>query len=239
MSHLHIPDGLLPVWLWLAGMALAMAAVLLSLYMVRGMDLRKKIPLLGMMSAMMLVGMNLEIAAIAYHVNLSVLTGIILGPWLAVVAALIVNVLLAVVGHGGVTVAGLNTIIVGSEAVVGYFLFSMFRRFLKPGMAAGVSTFIALFVSTCMMLGVVVLANLDFSAPLAREMREVMETPTIATLSGAFRMKEDFNLKFFAVSALGLGAMGWFLESFITMVAVRFIAVVKPEILKAGNVKRP
>ncbi|MHB8174286.1 MAG: energy-coupling factor ABC transporter permease, partial [Nitrospirota bacterium] len=84
MSHLHIPDGVLPVWFWLTGYIIAAAAVALSLFMVRKMDLKKKVPLLGMMSAMMLVGMSLEIAPIAYHVNLSVITGVILGPWLAI-----------------------------------------------------------------------------------------------------------------------------------------------------------
>src|SRR5512143_581213 len=122
MSHLHIPDGLLPVWLWGGGLVLAMAAVGISLYMVRGVDLKKKVPLLGMMCAMMLVGMNLEIATLAYHVNLSVITGIILGPWLGMVAAFMVNIILSLVGHGGVTVVGLNTLDIGSECVMGYFL---------------------------------------------------------------------------------------------------------------------
>ncbi len=136
MSHLHIPDGLLPVWLWVAGLVAASVVVGFSLFMLRNVDLRKKIPLLGMMSAMMLVGMSIEV--VPYHLNLSVITGIILGPWLAMVAALIVNLFLALVGHGGVTVVGLNTLVIGFEGVMGYILFSVFRKALKPALSAAV-----------------------------------------------------------------------------------------------------
>ena len=125
MSHLHIPDGLLPVWLWVSGVLLALAAVLFSLYMVRRIELRKKVPLLGMMSAVMLVGMSIEV--VPYHLNLSVITGIVLGPWLALVAAFIVNLLLGLIGHGGITVVGLNTLVIGFEGVMGYLL-----EILKP-----------------------------------------------------------------------------------------------------------
>src|SRR5512143_1875450 len=159
MSHLHIPDGLLPVWLWAGGLVLAVIAVGFSLYMVRGVEPKKKVPLLGMMCAMMLVGMNLEIATLAYHVNLSVITGIILGPWLGIIAALIVNIILSLVGHGGVTVVGLNPLDTGAECVTGYLFFSVIRRFLKPGAAAGISTLMSLVLSTCLMLFIVFLGN--------------------------------------------------------------------------------
>jgi cobalt/nickel transport system permease protein len=231
MSHLHIPDGLLPVWLWAAGIILAAAAVMLSLFMVRGLDLRKKIPLLGMMSAMMLVGMSLEIVPIAYHLNLSVITGIILGPWLMVIAALIVNIIMALVGHGGVTVVGLNTLLIGSEGVLGWLCFTVLRKVLKPGAASMAATFVTLFISTCLMLFVVFLANLDLSSVQARHVSEVLETPTAQSLFSLLKVKEGFNMKLFALAALGLGVIGWTIESLVTAVAVRFISRVKPEII--------
>ena len=132
MSHLHVPDGVLPIWLWLTGLIIAGAMISLSLFMTRRMDLKKKVPLLGMMSAMMLVGMSLEIVPIAYHVNLSVITGVILGPWLAILAAFMVNFILSLVGHGGVTTVGLNTIIIGSEGVLGWLMFNALRKVAKP-----------------------------------------------------------------------------------------------------------
>lgn len=230
MSHLHIPDGVLPVWLWVAGLVVAAVAVLVALVMLRGMDLKRKVPLLGMMSAMMLVGMNIEIAP--YHVNLSVITGILLGPWMSVIAALIVSVLMALAGHGGVTVVGLNTLVLSSEAVMGYGLFRLLKRGISPGLAAGASTVASLFFSTCLMLFIVFLANVDLSSASLDEFRELLESPTVAMLADTFGMKQGFNFRLFAFAAFGLGLIGWLIEATITAVAIRFISVVKPELLR-------
>jgi len=71
----------------------------------------------------MLVAMSLEILPIFYHINLSVVAGILLGPALGFLAAFIANLILAFMGHGGITVIGLNTLLLGSEAVLGHTLF--------------------------------------------------------------------------------------------------------------------
>jgi cobalt/nickel transport system permease protein len=232
MSHLHVPDGILPVWLWLTGIGLATAVLLFSLFMVRGMDLKKKIPLLGMMSAMMLVGMSLEIVPIAYHVNLSVITGIILGPWLAIIAAFMVNILMAMAGHGGITVVGLNTLVVGAEGVVGWALFRAARRLFKPGLAAGLSTLVTLFMSTCIMLSIVFIANVDFTSEGAHGLREVIESPTFTTLLGTAKLNGSFNFRLFAYAAFGLGSLGWSIEALVTGAAVKFISAVKPDMVR-------
>src|SRR5512137_2829947 len=131
MTHMHIPDGILPVWLWVSGL-LAMAAVLaVCLFRLRSMDRRKKIPLLGVLSAAMLVAMSLEILPIAYHLNLSVVAGILLGPSLGFIAAFIVNSMLALLGHGGITVMGLNTLLLGAEAMLGHALFYVITKRLS------------------------------------------------------------------------------------------------------------
>ena len=231
MSHLHIPDGILPVWFWLTGYIIAGAAVALSLFMVRKVDLKKKVPLLGMMSAMMLVGMSLEIVSIAYHVNLSVITGIILGPWLAIVAAFMVNFILSLVGHGGVTTVGLNTIVIGFEGVMGYLLFSAFRKIAKPGISAAAATVITLFMSTCLMLFIVYLSNINLSLPSASELRDILETHSAEKLGRLLKINTGFNFRFFAIAALSLGPIGWIIEALITGLAIRFISKVKPEII--------
>jgi cobalt/nickel transport system permease protein len=229
MSHLHIPDGLLPVWLWVAGLVAASAAVGFSLFMLRKVDLRKKIPLLGMMSAMMLVGMSIEV--VPYHFNLSVITGIILGPWLAIVAALIVNLLMALVGHGGITVVGLNTIAIGFEGVMGYILFTAFRKALRPGLSAAAATFLTLFMSTCLMLLIVFLGNIDLNISSAEELREVMEANPAGFARQIFNGGGGFNFRFFAIASFAMGLIGWTIEAFVTSVAVGFIDKVKPDII--------
>ncbi len=60
MTHMHIPDGILPVWLWLSGLFIMVLALSISLASLRSMDAKRKIPLLGALSAVMLVAMSLE-----------------------------------------------------------------------------------------------------------------------------------------------------------------------------------
>ena len=131
MSHIHIPDGILPLWLVAAGWALTLALLYLSARRLSGPEARRKIPLLGVMAAVMLVGMSTEFVPIAYHVNLAVLAGIIVGPAMGFLAAFIVDLILALFGHGGITVVGLNTLIIGAECALGYFIFRGLYRVLK------------------------------------------------------------------------------------------------------------
>jgi len=233
VSHLHIPDGLLPVWLWLTGLAVMACMVGLSLFMSRKMDLKRKVPLLGMMSAMMLVGMNVEIPP--YHLNLSVITGIILGPWLAILATMMVNIITALMGHGGVTVVGLNTVILSTEAVLGYTLFRMFSSILRPAPSAGMATFLSLMTSTCLMLLIVYLGNVDFSAGGAGELREVISSGAFGAVKGTLGLSGGFNFRMFATAALVIGVFGWTVESLVTAAVVRFIALVKPQLIKRGG----
>ena len=85
MTHMHIPDFVLPVWLWVSGFAVMTAALWFSLRRLRSMDKKREIPLLGAISAAMIVAMSLEILPLAYHINLSVVAGILLGPALGFV----------------------------------------------------------------------------------------------------------------------------------------------------------
>jgi cobalt/nickel transport system permease protein len=61
---------------------------------------------------------------LAYHVNLSVVAGILLRPSLGFLAAFITNLMLAFSGQG-ITVIGLNTLLLGSEAVWAMSLLSV------------------------------------------------------------------------------------------------------------------
>lgn len=82
MSHIHLPDGILPVWIWGAGFAIAFALSALLFRFIRKEELAKRLPLLGMMSGAMVLGASVEIVPIAYHINLTVISGILLGPTL-------------------------------------------------------------------------------------------------------------------------------------------------------------
>lgn len=158
MSHIHIPDGVLPLWLWLTGWIVALAVVSVASRMAIAEDVRRKVPLLGVVSALMLVAMSSEIVPIAYHINLTVLGAILLGPVLAPIAAFIVVTILALLGHGGVTVIGLNTLVISAEMLIGLALFRTLIGVLgrkRPSISAGLATVVTLALSTLLLVGIV------------------------------------------------------------------------------------
>lgn len=220
MTHMHIPDGVLPVWLWVLGFFLMSLIMGFSLYRLRSMDMKMKIPLLGTLSAAMLVAMSLEIVPLAYHINLTVVTGILLGPALGFVAAFIANIMLALIGHGGITVIGLNTLLLGAEAVLGHMFFSLLGNRLPLFWRAAVATVITLLCTTGLLIGIVAVSNANPAAFMEAHEHE------------AAGHEGPISAGRFAAMALGLGALGWIIEAAITGSVVRFIAKVKPDLLR-------
>lgn len=154
MSHLHIPDGLLSpgwtaVWTALAGVLLIM-----SVFFLRRHDLRRIVPRVGIFTALLLLAMSMEWFGL-YHLNLTTLAAMVLGPWAACLSIFMANVAMALVGHGGLTVLGLNTVILCVEAFVGWALFVLLGRVLKKPMAAFITTVMALTISFVFMVSAV------------------------------------------------------------------------------------
>ena len=170
MSHIHLPDGVLPVWLWGSGYVVAILVGTVLLRLVKKEDLTRRLPLLGMMAAAMVLGAAVEIVPIAYHVNLTVISGILLGPSLIFLATFVVNVILALFGHGGITVIGLNTLILSVEGILGYFLFRLFWKVLRRlTPAIFFATFLSLLASTLSMIGVVSLGTSHYEELIHEE----------------------------------------------------------------------
>jgi cobalt/nickel transport system permease protein len=241
MSHLHIPDGVLPWGLVLAGWLVTLPALWLASRRA-GSDREslRKVPLLGVVAALVLVAMSTEIVPIAYHINLTVVAGVLLGPWLSIVAAFIVVLMLALIGHGGVTVVGLNTVMIAAEMIVGWALFrsltAAFGRRRTPWVAA-VSTVVTLALTTAMLVGVVWLGG-----SLAARRDSGALDPATLSFSNPFRQgvvanrlvgppeaaPEPVSIARFAVVVFTLGPFGWALEAAITAGILGFVARVRP-----------
>ena len=236
MSHIHLPDGVLPVWLWVSGYIAVILIWAILLRFVKEANLRKRLPLLGMMAAVMVLGASVEIIPIAYHVNLTVISGILLGPSLIFLATFVVNVILALFGHGGLTVIGLNTLVLSIEGVAGYFLFRFFWRLLRRfTMAAFFATFLALAASTFAMIGVVSLGTAHYEELIHQERRGIIGfefgKEKEAHPTGDVPEKE-VNLKRFISIILPLGFIGWVLEGIITVLVARYIQRLRPDLLR-------
>lgn len=205
MSHLHLPDGILPFWIVLLGWIVALFALRIALRGARRFPERAHLPRLGFVAALMVVAMSVEL--LVYHLNLSVVAGILLGPSLGFLAAFLVDLLLALIGHGGVTVIGLNACILGTEVVLGSVLFRAGKRFLSPPVAAWVATILPLSLSTSLMLAVLGVSRVS---PEAFEARP-----------------------FWAVVPLvvGIASLGWVFEATVTAGIVRSLSRMAPEVI--------
>jgi cobalt/nickel transport system permease protein len=209
---------------------------IILLRMTEKKDVSRRLPLLGMMAATMVLGASVEILPIAYHVNLAVISGILLGPALIFMATFVVNVILALLGHGGVTVIGLNTLILSMEGVLGYFLFRLFWKVLKRLTAATfLVTFLALALSTFAMIGVVSLGTSHFEELIHHEGKGMFEFH-LSKEKGDHHEEEakesEVNLKRFMAIILSLGFMGWMLEGVITALIARYIHRLRPDLLR-------
>ena len=239
MSHIHFPDGILPVWLWVSGFIVAILIGVILFRFNKKEGLGRRLPLLGMMAALMVLGASVEIVPIAYHVNLTVISGILLGPSLIFLATFVVNVILALFGHGGITVIGLNTLTLSFEGILGYVLFRLIWRLSKKLiLAIFLATFIALLCSTFAMIGVVSLGTSHYKELIHQEGKGIFEFHLSKEKPDQHDVEKkggEVNLKRFMAIVLPLGFIGWVLEGVITSLIARYIHRLRPDLLRLDN----
>lgn len=206
MSHLHVPDGILPGWVLAAGYVAAALLLAVAAWRVRRADWGRLAPRLAAMSALMLLAMSVPLGVLPYHLNLTILAGILLGPAPSVLAVACVGLFLALVGHGGITVLGLNTVLLAGEAALGWVLFGVGRRFLAPAVAAALATAVTLVVAAAAAVAMLVVS-----------------------LGGS-----DFIPGRFVPLTLPLLAIGTVVESAVVAAVVGLLARVRPDLVAGG-----
>lgn len=249
MTHVMVPDGVLPWWLSASGWLVAAVLLGLALWRLRGVPAARMVPLVGVMTATMAVIMSVELVPIGYELHLTVLTGIILGPWYGVIAALLFNILRALIGDGAWTNIGLNTGIIWAEIALGWAIWTALRPLAqrRSAIAAAITTFAALMVATVLFLGVIRLSTVNVT--------DVVDTGAYSAQTGGFKESplsggvvsvhgaesrdadagqaeaERVGFSRFAVAIVLLGATGAAIESVLTGAIVAFVARVRPELL--------
>ncbi|MDP2210521.1 MAG: energy-coupling factor ABC transporter permease [Candidatus Aquicultor sp.] len=228
MSHIHLPDGVIPVFWWIIGYLLTAAMLGLAISRTKSTEARRKVPLLGIIAAVMLIGQSIPLGFIPFHLGLAVLAGIILGPWLGFMAAFISNMFLALIGHGGITVVGLNTVVVGSEVIIGYLLYNILRRVtVRPVLPVVLATALTLIVTIAFMVGVVAIAQVNPVLVLTGEGAGAIRDSVVVDSPVAI------SLRRFVAIIVPIAAIGIAIEAFVTGLIVRFILGVRPEIVGA------
>lgn len=227
MSHIHLPDGVLPISWWLLAYIAAFIWLALALRQAEAEKVRRKLPFLAAMSALMLLTMSIPLGPLPIHLNLTVLTGIVVGPWLGFVAVFVVNIMLSFLGHGGLTAIGINTLITGMEVLIGWWLYHRVLRVWRINWRAVTATGLALLLTSGLAVGVVGLCTGIFDAGLEQHVHHDSTAPEHTA------MDTDANF-------LGLGGVAAFsvillcglvIEAIATWGIIGYLQKAKPELL--------
>jgi cobalt/nickel transport system permease protein len=263
MSHIHIPDGVMPWWLWLGGWLLALALLGVAARRAEGARSRRGVPLIGAVSALVLVSMASEIVPLAYHINLTVIAGVLLGPWLGAISAFIVVLVLALLGHGGVTVVGVNTLVITAEMALGWALVRGGIRLLgdkRIRTVAAIATVLTLAITTTMLVGIVALAGtgaatretgaldaetLEFRNPFGDGVFSIgllgdghdhagETAEEHAAHADEATGEGGLSVGRFAAVVYTLGPFGWLIEALVTAGILGYVARVRPSLVFGG-----
>lgn len=212
---LHIPDGFLTPLVALIGWALATTFIMLAVRRTRSQLGERQIPMMGILAAFVFAAqaINFPVAAgSSGHLVGGALAAVVMGPW---AATLIMTAVIAVQGllfqDGGLLVMGWNILNMGVfAAFTGYAAYSLVLRMARKsrsGRLAGV--FAAGWVSV--EVGAIATAlelGVSGTSPVG------LAVPAMAGVH----------------ALIGLG------EGLISMGAIGFLAVARPELLEAGEI---
>ncbi|KAF0193086.1 MAG: cobalt/nickel transport system permease protein [Gammaproteobacteria bacterium] len=127
---MHIADGILTGPVLIAGFA---GTAILAALTMRRMDL-EEIPKISVITAVFFIAslIKFPIGPSSVHLILNGLAGVVLG-WRAFPAIMLGIILQTVLfGHGGVTVIGVNSIMLGGGALLAYLVWQLRLRFEFP-----------------------------------------------------------------------------------------------------------
>jgi cobalt/nickel transport system permease protein len=210
MAHIHLGEGSFPLWAVLLWTTLGAGLIGVVVYRLRKGGVRaNRIALAGIGAAASFAIFQLNVPVWGgIHMNLTGLVGILAGPLLGALIALVVNVFSAALGHGAVGLLGANTLINATEAVVAYYAF---RTLLRTGWelfpaSAGAAT-LGLSAGAVLMGAMIVVSGVNGSA----------------------LPRGDLTLAVAGLVGLNLGVA--VVEGVLTGFVVRFLASVRPDLV--------
>jgi cobalt/nickel transport system permease protein len=216
MSHLHIPDGILPVLLWAPGLVAAIALLFLSARALRHAP-RRQLGYQGALGALVLAAMAITVplGPLGYHLSLVGPVGVLLGPASAYQVVFVVSGILALAGHGGLTAVGLNALVLGAGAAVARPCYRALAGAVAPPAAMAIATVLSQIVSGALWLLVVSIG--------------AGTTPAAGGLGGHVHDAGEAGV--LAGVALPLLALGLAIEGFVSYGMARFLARARPDLL--------
>jgi len=157
MSHLHIPDGILPPIFWVSGLVLTALLLFWSTAATRHSGPRAlafQSSLGGIMLAVM--ALPVPITAFDYCMTLAGPVGVLLGAGSAFQISFVVTLILALLGQGGFTVVGLNALVLGLGAMAARPLYVGLVTSWGPARAMAAATALSQLMSTVLWSAILV-----------------------------------------------------------------------------------
>ena len=215
MAHIHLEDGAFsPFWVIVWSLA-AGGLVALALFLIgRRETSPRRLAIAAMCTSVGFAVFQVSIPVFGgIHLNLTPLIGILAGPGLGSLAALLINVFSAAVGHGGWGMIGANTIVNVIEVFVAYYVYRLVRVRLKSdrftsGLGAAIA---ALSVSALAIVAIVAVSGIQDSE----------------------QTKEEILANMAIIAAVNV-AVGVF-EGIVTGYVVNFIGKVRADLLREAE----
>ena len=204
---------MLPLYLWLPGLGLAGVLLLVAVACSRN-HARSRVAYQGAIGALMLAAMAIELplGPIDYHLSLVGPVGALLGAAAGFQVVFVVSAMLALIGHGGLTVVGLNALVLGAGAAVARPLAALFARRFGAPVSLTLATALAQALSGGLWLAIIAL--------------EMQGSPR-----GAMLGTGPGRVVLLAGLALPLWLIGILVESLVAYGLGRFVARVRPDLL--------
>src|SRR6056297_2936953 len=210
MAHIHLGEGSFPLWalvLWtLLGVGLISAVV----YRVRkgGVETRQiALAGIGAAASFAIFQLNIPIWG-GVHMNLTGLVGILAGPLLGALIALVVNVFSAALGHGAVGLLGANTLVNASAAIVAYYSFKTLMGMDWDVFPASASAATLGLSAGAFLMGAIIV---------------------ISGVNGSALPRGDLTIAVAGLVGLNLGVA--VIEGLLTGLIVRFLASIRPDLI--------
>jgi len=210
MAHIHLGEGSFPLWALALWTTLGVALIGAVVYRVRKGGIKPhQIALAGIGAAASFAIFQLNIPVWGgIHMNLTGLVGILAGPLLGALIALVVNIFSAALGHGAVGLLGANTLVNATEAIVAYYAFRTLLRLdwdLFPASASAAT--LGLSAGAVLMGAIIVVSGVNGSA----------------------LPRADLAIAVGGLVGLNLGVA--VIEGFLTGFVVRFLVSVRPDLV--------
>lgn len=214
MAHIHLGEGSFPLWALVLWTTVGVALVSTVVYRVRkgGID-PHQIALAGIAAAASFAVFQLNIPVWGgIHMNLTGLVGILAGPLLGTLIALVVNVFSAALGHGAVGLLGANTLVNASEAIVAYYAFKTLLRMdwdIFPASASAATLGLSF---GALLMGVIIV---------------------VSGVNGSALPRGDLTIAVAGLVGLNLGVA--VIEGILTGFVVQFLATVRPDLVGVAD----